>query len=201
MTEEPPPGEFIDAGFGFLDAGDDVTAAMKVLWEGGLRAPSTSEEMSAAMAAKDEALATIESNLPAVQAELLTALQSIEGDDLSRYITLVPLVQVAGDSAPILTHFQGIATRELTAGEREVTHDPSDTELLRGLAMQMLAHQAKRGSTMARTHLLRAVTSPAVKVRKDAVRYTYQIVGSRRLAQRELRLRMSPEDRYLLYLY
>jgi hypothetical protein len=200
LTELPPPTE-IDGGFGFLEASDEVSMAMAVLWEEGLKAPSTSEEMSASMAAKDEALATIEANLPDVQAELLTALESIEGDDVGRYVTLEPLIKVAGDSAPILAHFQGIAMRELTTGEQEVTHDPTDTALLRILAMRVLAHQAKRGSETARNHLRRAVTSPSAKVRRDAVKHYYRIAESRRVAQRELRMLMSPEDRHMLYLF
>jgi hypothetical protein len=201
LAVAPPSGAVIEAGFPFLEAADEVSLAMKTLWEEGLKASETSEEKSASMAAQDAALVVIQSNLVEAQALLLTALQSIEGDDLSRYQSLTPLLKVAGDSSSILAHFQGIAMREPSAAEQEVTHDATDAEFLRGFAMRMLAHQAKRGNTMAKNHIMRAVTSPSLKVRRSAVKLYYQIEPSRRQAQRELRLLLRPEDRHLLYLY
>ena len=201
LAAAPPAGAVIEAGFPFLQAADEVSLAMKTLWEEGLKSSATSEEKSASMAAQDAALVVIQSNLADAQALLLSALQSIEGDDLSRYQSLAPVLKVAGDSSPILAHFQGITMRALSTAEQEVSHDPADAELLRGFAMRMLTHQAKRGNAVARNHVMRAVTSPSLKVRRSAVKHYYQIEPSRRKAQRELRLLLRPEDRHLLYLY
>lgn len=185
--------------FPFLSGGGPVNEAMQTLWKGGFEAPHTSDAAGEHDTAMDAAKAVIAANLPAVQDELLKALQALGTDDLGGHASLGTLLDAAGDGDAIHDHIETVLMSPPHGPELHPHATPPD-ELTRLLLLDKLAKQANDGSPDALDTLLRAAGSPDMSTVQHAIRSLYRTGRSRRLLQRELRKHIKPELQYLLYL-
>jgi hypothetical protein len=183
--------------FPFLFEKDPVSEAMKTIWEHSTRSPSTASEARTAFAGSEAARLVLEQSLPEAQAALMAALRTLGPSDLGLYASLGTLLEIAGQSAEILAHLQGVAMAP--GGLPTDRHDPPPDELVRHVAMGVLTHHARLGNAEAKARVLGAAASPHPDVRAAAVRTYLGLALDRRHAQRELRERLDPESHHLLW--
>ncbi len=196
----PPPD--VTAGqpaFPFLTGTGAANEAMRVIWKGGFDAPHTSAAASAHDQAMDAAKVVIAANLPAVQDELLKALQMLPTDDIGGHASLGSLLDAAGDGDALHDHFETVLMSPPHGPEQHPHQTPPD-ELTRLLLLEKLGAQANEGSPGAIEVLFKAAGSPDASTVQQAIRSLYRTGRSRRLLQRELRKHVAAENRYLLYL-
>lgn len=185
--------------FPFLAGTGAVNEAMQTLWKGGFAAPRTSAAASKHDADMDAAKAVIAANLPAVQSELLKALETLTTDDFGGHASLGSLLDAAGDGKAIHAHIELVLMSPPHGPELHPHVTPPD-ELTRLLFVDTLAKEANEGSASALDALFRAAGSPDSSTVQHTIRSLYRTGRSRRLLQRELRKNVKPENRYLLYL-
>jgi hypothetical protein len=185
--------------FPFLNGSGPVNEAMQTIWKGGFDAPHTSEGASQHDAAMDAAKAVVAANLPAVQDELLKALETLPTDDIGGHASLGSLLDAAGDGDAIHEHVVKVLMSPPHGPEQHPHVTPPD-ELTRLLFVDKLGKEANGGSQGAIDTLLRASGSPDTSTVQHAIRALYRTGRSRRLLQRELRKHLKPENHYLLYL-
>ncbi len=195
----PPDATASQPSFPFLNGSGPVNEAMQMVWKGGFAAPHTSEAASKHDAEMDAAKLVIAANLPAVQDELLKALQTLASDDIGGHASLGGLLDAAGDGDAIHAHVETVLLSPPHGPELHPHVTPPD-ELTRLLLVDKLAKEANGGSAGAIATLFRAAGSPDTSTVQHAIRSLYRTGRSRRLLQRELRKHVKPENQYLLYL-
>lgn len=195
----PPDPTASQPSFPFLNGTGPVNEAMQTMWKGGFAAPHTSEAASKHDAEMDAAKLVIAANLPAVQAELLKALQTLPSDDFGGHASLGGLLDAAGDGDAIHAHVETVLMSPPHGPELHPHVTPPD-ELTRLLLVDKLEKEAKGGSAGAIATLFRTAGSPDTSTVQHAIRSLYRTGRSRRLLQRELRKHVKPENQYLLYL-
>ena len=194
-----PEASVSEPPFPFLTGAGAAAQAMQTLWRGGFAAPHTSDAASAHDQAMDAAKLVVAANLPAVQTELLGALERLATDDIGGHASLGSLLDVAGDGDGIHDRLGEVLMSPPHGPEQHPHQTPAD-ELTRLLLLDKLAAQANGGSAGALEVLFRAAGSPDLSTAQHAIRSLYRTGRSRRLLQRELRKHLAPENQYLLYL-
>jgi hypothetical protein len=182
----------------FLNGPGPVNEAMKTVWQAGFEAPQTTESAGLLNARVALAKRVLDANQAAARVILLASLRALGSEDFDGFRSLRPLVDHLGDDPTILAHLEGLlAGVPSRSGGSEAVPPPD--RLVRQLAVSEIADLGQNGSRRAAALLADLVQGPDPAVVAVAVRTYYALSSDRRLAQRELRRRMPPANRYLLY--
>ncbi len=183
--------------FPFLNKTGASNQALKGLFDLAADVPRTAEAAEAARQARNDFRATIAGNLPSASAELLAAMANLADDDVEGYTRLVSLLEVAGDTPEILDHLRNLLLRP--AMHAEVHQGIPGDDTVRHIAVSLLVHHAKKGSSAAQERLLASLASPHPSVQGVAISALYALNPNRRRIQGQMRQLLTPESQYLLY--
>jgi cysteine-rich repeat protein len=189
VPDQPP--------FPFLARTDAASAALKGLYELADEVPRTAEAAEAARVARKNFREAVDANLPSARAELVAAMANLADDDEENYTRLVSLIEIAGDTPEILDHLRDLLLRPSSGTEvhQGIPRDDS----VRQIAVTLLVHHARQGSSAARDRLFDSLASPHPGVQAVAISALYALHPDRRLIQRQMRQILAPESEYLLY--
>lgn len=204
-TAQVPPGGG-PSPFPFLDATDEVALALAEIWRAGMEAPAdvaAASDLYTRVAVAEE---TVRRHPAEATAHLAAALATLSPSDVGGYLSLLPLLRLAGEQAelvePIYELLREAPGGEGSAGSPGTPSTAVDPEqAVRTALLGHLVELAGRGGALARRRLLDLLESADPAVRARAVAGLYRISPGREAVQREMRRRLAPEDRYLLFRY
>jgi hypothetical protein len=191
--------------FAFLQASDDLSKALADAYVAFVSTPTNSQQATAMRQKRAAALAKLALDPDGAATLLIDAFGAREQANPNDEEGLIALIHLLGDveSPTGLAFLRDYALRQPPAavvGPEEVDRDPRRvTLLLRGLATDELGRRAIHGSQVAKGHLLDLAGRGSSDVQRIAVRNYYAASKLRWKAKQELREKLPPAQRHLLY--
>ena len=141
--------------FPFLAGTSETDLALTALWTAGLGYADTQPDAAELANRKRHAMAMIRRNLPQAQARLLQTLGGLAPDAAQEHLSLLPLLEAAGDEPMLLGRLLNLMMAPPVSPRADGEDSPD--RMVRWVAATATFHHAQRGSMVAQQNILYAV--------------------------------------------